>query len=424
MTNTNEFSISSFLNTILIIGAFLTPFSTLRITSKLNISLADTCLIVAGIIIGIDQLIIRRNLKLRLNNKYSYYWYLSGTLILIGLAISDTFSTSPKISDIVAEYTQYAFVYFYLAWLVSSLQKTIVAKLLLSLILGYTAAAAISSSLFLWNPGTYMLLRNIGFFVLSVRLSPFMNPNTFAKNMALIIPILILLGRKLGLGIILKTIIIIILMISTFLTASIGGLATLSITFALVLIYSLLHSRRYLISLFVFLLVALLLLSGLLSSLLSITLELPFMEVFNRRVFPAIISGNIYEAGSFSQKTWLMSEGIRLISENPIIGVGTRQFMDIVSENVTMHNTYLLLWVEGGMLSFIGFAVLLILMFVKSISLYSVSSDVSNIAMIIVVIGFAISSYTNNAAYDRSSLLVVLLLFVLSSSSTDKRIIQ
>lgn len=422
MTAESEFKGSLFVNTLLVIGAFFIPFSSLRITPRFNISVGDFMLILAGGLIILYQFVIRRNLKFNFNNKYIFPWYLCGILILLGLMISDIISMKPKITDVIAQYLQYAFVYFFIVWIVSNLNYRIVSRMLIWIIIGYAVSAAISTVLYLWLFDTYMLLHNMGLFVLSVRLSPFMNPNTFSKNVALVIPILILLGKELGLKISMRVVIVVILTIASLLTASFGGLITMAITSLLAVLYSSLTTKRNrmkLTLLFIFLL--LLLLSGGLDFILTNLLELPFMKTFSRRVLPVLMSKNFEAAGSYSHKTWLMSEGIRLISENPIIGVGTRQFVDKIPGDITMHNSYLLLWVEGGIISFIGFAALLIYIFFISLNSFLVLRDRLSISMNIVITGFAISSYTNNAVYDRSNLLIIILLFSLLASTIKRR---
>jgi hypothetical protein len=77
---------------------------------------------------------------------------------------------------------------------------------------------------------------------------------------------------------------------------------------------------------------------------------------FHKRVLGALMTGDVTEAGSAVSRFALMEEALHQIGEMGIllIGLGADQFRAISVHEAPVHNLYLLLWVEGGMLSLIG----------------------------------------------------------------------
>ncbi|WP_085028061.1 O-antigen ligase family protein [Ensifer aridi] len=79
-------------------------------------------------------------------------------------------------------------------------------------------------------------------------------------------------------------------------------------------------------------------------------------KTFQTRVLGALSSGDISEAGTFVSRAALMEEAVQIISDEPIwvVGVGADQFRERSVQAAPVHNLYLLLWVEGGLLALIG----------------------------------------------------------------------
>jgi O-antigen ligase len=79
-------------------------------------------------------------------------------------------------------------------------------------------------------------------------------------------------------------------------------------------------------------------------------------KTFQTRVLQAITSGDINEAGTFLSRADLMKEAISVISDKGIffLGLGADQFREISVQTAPVHNLYLLLWVEGGVTSLVG----------------------------------------------------------------------
>lgn len=81
---------------------------------------------------------------------------------------------------------------------------------------------------------------------------------------------------------------------------------------------------------------------------------------FQRRVLTALNSGDLSEAGTFVDRTKLMLEAWNVINAKQItlLGIGADQFRVLSVQGAPVHNAFLILWVEGGLLSLAGWLIL------------------------------------------------------------------
>jgi hypothetical protein len=82
-------------------------------------------------------------------------------------------------------------------------------------------------------------------------------------------------------------------------------------------------------------------------------------EVFRERVLTALTSGDLSQAGTFEDRFLLIREATDIARETLVVGLGADQYRAISAHGAPVHNSYLLLLTEGGMLSLIGLALLL-----------------------------------------------------------------
>lgn len=77
---------------------------------------------------------------------------------------------------------------------------------------------------------------------------------------------------------------------------------------------------------------------------------------FHKRVLGALESGDIEEAGTFADRAALMEEAIEMLRgrEFDLLGIGADQFRVVSVQRIPVHNSFLILWVEGGLLSLLG----------------------------------------------------------------------
>lgn len=77
-------------------------------------------------------------------------------------------------------------------------------------------------------------------------------------------------------------------------------------------------------------------------------------QTFHDRVLSAVTSGNIEQAGTFSIRVDLITEGLDILDDTIFLGIGADQFRVFSVYNLPVHNAYILLWTEGGMISLIA----------------------------------------------------------------------
>ncbi len=76
--------------------------------------------------------------------------------------------------------------------------------------------------------------------------------------------------------------------------------------------------------------------------------------VFQERVLNPLLDRNLSGAGTFSDRAQLMQEAFAILKDTVFLGLGVEQFREISSHNAAVHNTYLLAFVEGGLISMLG----------------------------------------------------------------------
>jgi O-antigen ligase len=82
-------------------------------------------------------------------------------------------------------------------------------------------------------------------------------------------------------------------------------------------------------------------------------------ETFEQRVLAAVRSGSIEEAGTFEDRVALMREALDMVDDTMIVGLGVDQYRAISRFGAPVHNTYLLLWAEGGLPGLVAWVALM-----------------------------------------------------------------
>lgn len=82
-------------------------------------------------------------------------------------------------------------------------------------------------------------------------------------------------------------------------------------------------------------------------------------EIFVERVFGALESGDISAAGTFDDRLALMREAWSVTRRTIFLGLGADQYRVISMYEAPVHNAYLLLLAEGGLVSLMGHVLLI-----------------------------------------------------------------
>ncbi len=125
-------------------------------------------------------------------------------------------------------------------------------------------------------------------------------------------------------------------------------------------------------------------------------------EVFQERVYGALTTGDSSEAGTFDGRLLLIQEAIYLIDRSIWLGVGVDQHRLISQYGAPVHNTYLLLFSEGGLVSLLGFVCLLLtLAFVGWRSFGNPETRWSGVLMFTILLMFAVALNGVTHVYGR-----------------------
>jgi hypothetical protein len=85
----------------------------------------------------------------------------------------------------------------------------------------------------------------------------------------------------------------------------------------------------------------------------------PLPQAFSTRIVPALDSGNLGKAGTFADRFDLMREAWAMAGDTTLVGIGFDQYRLASPHGAPVHNMYLLLWTEGGVLALFGWLAML-----------------------------------------------------------------
>lgn len=95
----------------------------------------------------------------------------------------------------------------------------------------------------------------------------------------------------------------------------------------------------------------------------------PLPQAFDARVAPALQSGNVQQAGTFEIRYELINEALTIVENTSLVGLGVDQYREVSAMLAPVHNMYLLVWAEGGLLAlfgWLGMIVMLIYLFLQT----------------------------------------------------------
>lgn len=90
-----------------------------------------------------------------------------------------------------------------------------------------------------------------------------------------------------------------------------------------------------------------------------IALGLPLPEAFSERVLGAVLTGDLSQAGTFTHRSALIAEAWEMSKDTLFVGLGVDRFRVESIHGMPVHQFWMLLLTEGGIISFTG----LVLMF-------------------------------------------------------------
>jgi O-Antigen ligase len=242
------------------------------------------------------------------------------------------------------------------------------------------------------------------------RLSGFVgDPNGNAHMMALTCPLVIYLWLSGRMAAYYVVPVLLVLAIALVLTSSNNGLALTGLGLSAFLVA--LRDLRYL---------------GRALAGLSVCLLLIFAwgsfwlpETFEERVLGAVRSGSLDEAGTFEGRVALMKEAIELLDDTMLVGLGVDQYRVLSRFGAPVHNTFLLIWTEGGLPALIGWLSLLIMVVAGAVLIARRRLDGAVACAVGLV--FACIGFTTSHTYGRHLVVPVHLAMALVMASLAAR---
>jgi O-antigen ligase len=273
------------------------------------------------------------------------YWNAGFGLMLAFLVASSLINGEPMRAIIVCAQYVFSFVLLPLTIMGRDREETII----LIQVFAAGAVAANLASIVLYYSG---YTGDSHFVNVAGRLGSFVgNPNTNAQMIALACPLVLCLWLAGRMAISCVAPLLLVLIVALVLTSSNNGIS-LAILGAVAFVF-MLRNLRYLVRAG----------AGLAVCLVLITVSggywLP--ATFEQRVLGAVRSGSIEEAGSFNERVVLMDEALEMADETMLLGIGVDQYRIKSVYQVPVHNTYLLIWTEGGLPALIGWVSLLLI---------------------------------------------------------------
>ncbi|MEZ0000275.1 O-antigen ligase [Sinorhizobium fredii] len=323
---------------VLYTGVFLAPYATLRF-SELFFTLSDFffCL-------SLSLLFITGRIWSKPLGEATPLWLIAFTLLFVGLMIGSLLHNSPERGLIVT--AQYLFAYVILMFILIR-DEPKVAYRLAAIFLVSMVLIDIHGIITFYAIG-YVPGEGKGVVTGGRRLATLLrNPNLAAAMNALTLPIPLFLWATGRIKSYVALPVIAIFIGTVILTSSNSGLVVTSI--CLIVFTAFLSTPK--------LLLRLALAAGILVAVVGGFGSKDLLpKTFQTRVLGALSSGDISEAGTFVSRAALIEEALQAISDEQIafVGLGADQLRERSVQTAPVHNLYLLLWAEGGLLALIG----------------------------------------------------------------------
>lgn len=330
-------STGGFERIVLYLAVFLSPFIPFRFS--------DFLFTVSDLLFAIlfCLLLLSGRIPLSPLGRASSLWFLAFSLLMVGLLSSSLVQGDPMRGFIVT--SQYFFAYVLLLLVLVRDDPNLIYNFLKVFVLSIFVMDV--HGIFMFFTGGSDPSEGKSVVTGSGRLATLLgNPNAAAALNALTVPLLLYLWLA-GRVVAMAAIPILAVFIATvILTSSNSGIAALTLSVIAFVATSM--NRRMLMRIMMLTTV------GAVAFYFGGTELLP--ESFQKRVLSGIIEGDVSQTGTFNHRAELMREASSIIAERGIffVGLGADQFREVSVQAAPVHNMYLLLWVEGGVLALIG----------------------------------------------------------------------
>ncbi len=321
---------------VLLLAVFMSSFASLR-PQSIFLTASDMLFMVSAVLA-----VVTRNIFPAPFGRATNLFLIMFCVLCTAILFSTLATGSPERALIFI--LQYTFAYILLPYLFSSRDEMIVHRLVAAQVLGLTVGLVIS--LYFYVMGTYpsQFVSGAG------RLMGFAGgPNGQAALIAITLPLLCYLWLSRYWHWSLSIFCLAVMLYGTIATSSFNGLLANAV--ALVLFFVLaMDVRRFFKTV-----LAMVVLAGI-----ALNSGVGFLpEKFRERVVSFFESGDIEQAGSYAVRINLIKEALDIVDDTIFLGIGADKFRERSAYAVPVHNTYLLLWTETGMIGMIAWIILI-----------------------------------------------------------------
>ncbi|MFN0046829.1 MAG: O-antigen ligase family protein [Sphingorhabdus sp.] len=117
-----------------------------------------------------------------------------------------------------------------------------------------------------------------------------------------------------------------------------------------------------------------------------IALGLPLPEAFSERVLGAVLTGDLSQAGTFTHRSALIVEAWEMSKDTLFVGLGVDRFRVESIHGMPVHQFWMLLLTEGGIISFTGLVLMFGILGMMGIRAFNIHREDGAMALAILVI--------------------------------------
>ncbi|WP_182911877.1 O-antigen ligase family protein [Sphingomonas cavernae] len=333
-------------------AVFLAPYISWR-PGAILFTVSDMLFVLGAVLI-----VLAHHMPLRPFAALTPYWLLALAVMLGGLYLGSIINGDPLRWAVLAG--QYLFSLALLPLLLMRHDRGRTYLFFKAFVAGVTCMELFGSALYFAYGGQWEPLQRFGpdFVTGGGRLSAFLaDANWNAAMIAMAIPFVYYLRIAGQLGQALFASTLTILLVGLSLTASVTGMVSATLATIIFLIIGKVRPPMRLLAAG----------GAALALLFASGYALP--RAFQNRIVPALESGELSQAGTYTGRVELIGEAWDRASDAILIGIGADQFRNVSPVRQPVHNLYLLLWIEGGLPSLIGWLWMMGILAISAISM-------------------------------------------------------
>lgn len=329
---------------VLLAAVFLAPYTTWRVMSDILFTASDVLFCLGALIF-----LASRRMTIRPLGDFTPIWFLGLAMLLTGLLIGSVVNGDPTRWIIVA--VQYAFAFALVPMLMNAMTREMAIRQAKAALAGVVVMELFGISVYYRLSGSYEAAKRFGpeFITGEHRLGAFMaDANWNAAVITMTVPLIFYLQRRRHIGMVYAVGSLAILLVALLFTGSFTGF---SATVASVGLFFLVSGSARSIRL----IVALVAIGG---ALIASGVALP--TAFEKRVVGALQNQDLSQAGTYSGRLDLVKEAWTIIDETSVVGIGADQYRAVSRAHAPVHNIFLLLWAEGGLMAMLGWIAMIL----------------------------------------------------------------